>query len=156
MIEPFFQSAIVLLMKTQQAPARTEPDDSTDATMTGFAGVAPSFIVKLCERLLAQTAPRHNGQMVFGGVHLSLFVDAHWAGHERYMLIGQDWTVGFNLSLPTDTSDDDNIIEIFSTKMEMLTPHLAGERGFLRDACVLVMTESDWSEDGINTVCAPT
>jgi hypothetical protein len=109
-----------------------------------FSGVAADFVLKVCENLLAHTDPRKDDQIVFGGVHLRMYVETHWAGFERYMLIGQDWTVGFNLRAPETEGE---IYRAFGSDMELFTPHVTGDREFLRDATILMMTASDWSDE---------
>ncbi len=118
--------------------------------MIDFAGVSAGFVLKLCECLFAHTNPHDRDKIVFGGVHLRLYVSSHWAGFDRYMLIGQGWTVGFNLRTPEDNEGNlnpDNVYRVFGADFEMFTPHLTGDREFLRDATVLMMTASDWSDE---------
>jgi hypothetical protein len=112
-----------------------------------FGRVTAPFVLRVCEALFALTNPRDKENIVLGGVHLRLYVTSHWAGFERYMLIGQGWTCGFNLRPPEADSLPENIFSAFETKLEMFTPHLSGERNFMRDMTILTMTEHDWSDD---------
>lgn len=112
-----------------------------------FAGVSNDFLVKVCEGLMSRTDPHNKAGRTateLGGVQLRLYVNNHWSGFDRYMIVGQDWTVGFNLREPNANTDPDAIITAFSNQFEMTTPHLTGEREFLRDMMVLLMTQSDW------------
>ena len=105
-----------------------------------FAGVSADFLAKVCEALLSQTnmySPSSQ-EIMMGGVALRLFVDQHWSGFERYMLVGRDWTVGFNLSDPTNETE--NKVEIFKAEFEITKPHLTGEHAFLRDMTMLRVT----------------
>jgi hypothetical protein len=107
-----------------------------------FAGVSADFLAKVCEALLSQTSTYSpsSRETMMGGVALKLFVDNHWSGFERYMLVGKDWTVGFNLSEPAPNAE--NLVQIFKTKFELSKPHLTGEHAFLRDMTVLRVTAS--------------
>lgn len=53
-------------------------------------------------------------------------------------LVGRDWTVGFNLSDPTNETE--NKVEIFKAEFEITKPHLTGEHAFLRDMTMLRVT----------------
>ena len=109
-----------------------------------FAGVSPTFVLKVCENLFSKTSPTNRNTIELGGVHLRLYVNSHWSGFDRYMLVGQDWTVGFNLQEPEGNADPSRVFEAFSDIFEMTTAHLTGEEAFLRDMTVLTMTASDW------------
>jgi len=109
-----------------------------------FAGVSPSFVLKVIENLFSKTSPTNRNTIELGGVHLRLYVTSHWSGFERYMLLGQDWTVGFNLKEPDEAANPDHIVHAFSDEFEMTTPHLTGPDAFIRDMTVLTMTASDW------------
>jgi len=60
------------------------------------------------------------------------------------MLVGSDWTVGFNLKEPDEDTDSNETIRAFSAEFEIFTSHLQGESAFVRDMTVLAMIESDW------------
>lgn len=113
-----------------------------------FAGVSADFLAKVCEALLSQTSldEPSSRQVRMGGVTLKLFVDNHWSGFERYMLVGQDWTVGFNLNEPTD--DAAHTVSIFKSDFEISIPHLTGNDAFLRDMTILKLTADGggWTE----------
>ncbi len=109
-----------------------------------FEGVSAEFILKVVENLFSKTSPTNRNTIELGGVHLRLYVNSHWSGFDRYMLVGQDWTVGFNLKEPEDTSDPECIVEAFSDSFELFSAHLTGPDAFLRDMTVLTMTASDW------------
>ncbi len=118
-----------------------------------FAGVSPEFVLRVCERLLSYINPKERSEIVFGGIRLRLYVNSHWAGFERYMLVGPDWTIGFNIRPARETKEPaENVFTAFGTDLEVFTPHITGENEFLRDATVLKMTESDWVEDGTPTI----
>lgn len=112
-----------------------------------FAGVSADFLAQVCEALLSQTSTDSpsSQETMMGGVALKLYVDNHWSGFERYMLVGKDWTVGFNLSMPE--SEATPKISIFKNQLEISNPHLTGEDAFIRDMTVLRMTAvSGWAD----------
>lgn len=133
----------------------SEPSAKTTPTVEPitFAGVSPEFVLRVCERLLAHIDPSDRSEIEFGGIKLRLYVNSHWSGFERYMLLGRDWTIGFNLKPADETPQPcENVFKAFAAEHEVFTPHITGERYFLRDATVLKMTESDWLDDGTPVV----
>jgi len=112
-----------------------------------FAGVKPEFVIKVCETLFSRTSPRSREPMMLGGVQLRLYVNSHWAGFDRYMLVGQGWALGFNLKEPDGTSEC--VYRAFSTEFQMTVPHVTGEREFVRDMTILSMSANDWDEEQI-------
>ena len=122
--------------------------------MIVFDGVPPELVISVCEAALARTKPREGRELYLGGVFLRLYVTNHWAGFERFMLIGRDWAVGFNLSLPDSDTDPNNIFQMFGTDWEVSVPGVEGARAFARDMVVLKMTQSDWI-DGVDDGEAP-
>jgi hypothetical protein len=111
-----------------------------------FGHVPPEFVLKVSEIALSRTTWQEDDDHNLGGVNLKVYVDCHWSGFERYMLIGQDWTCGFNLRTPEEDSVEENLFCAFTSKLEMFNPHVTGEEGFTRDMTVLKMTASDWIE----------
>jgi hypothetical protein len=112
-----------------------------------FAETTPEFVLKVCETLFSRTSPHSREMLVLGGVHLYLYVNSHWAGFERYMLVGQGWTLGFNLREPVEESDPENIFTAFANQFEMFTPSLTGDREFMRDMTILMMSACDWDDE---------
>lgn len=119
-------------------------------TTKTLAGVKPEFVVRLVEALLQQSEAspenRHLREKQFGGVNLKLLVNSHWAGFERFMLVGPDWQCGFNLDYPRTEADKESELcfTVFGATQIMTAPGLNGRKGFHRDMTVLRMTYSDW------------
>src|SRR6478752_1769829 len=104
------------------------------AKMNGVEGLPVNIVINACEALLARSQPYEERQIVLGGVHLKLFVTNHWAGFDRYMLIGQDWQAGFNLRIPDDGTDDETFAQVhmYGSPMEIFGVGIEGQDAFYR------------------------
>lgn len=119
-----------------------------EAEVPTLDGVPVDFLVRLCEAVLSETVDlgktMHLQEREFGGVFLKLMVTSHWAGFERFMLVGRDWQCGLNLSPCRTELDSLFSMSVFGAHLCVSNPGVAGSMGFARDMTVLRMTYSDW------------
>jgi hypothetical protein len=116
--------------------------------VASFSGIPADIILRVCEAIMAKTPPG-GGQWVemAQGVKLSLALMRKTdVDIERYMLLGQDWVAGFNLSLaPKDTTK--NVYEVFGSHYLLSAPGVENQDGFVRDMVLMKMTHSDWRDE---------
>ena len=116
--------------------------------ITFSGGVAPQFVLKVCEATLALTTPKQRRPITLGGVDLRLYVTPQAAGYERFVLTGRRWKCSFNLRHTEEgETPEGNVYTIFKAPQEMFSPGVIGERSFLRDMTILMMTANDWSDE---------
>lgn len=101
---------------------------------------------------MARTKPKEDREIFLGGVYVRLIVTSHWAGFDRYMLIGRggEWAAGFNVyPFEGDPTGRTDVYELFGNPVQIDEKGIGVEHRdkFLRDMTVLKMTESDWRDE---------
>jgi hypothetical protein len=114
--------------------------------------VPMSFVTRVCEAVYSKTKPGVT-TIVIGAVSLKLFIKQYGTTYERFMLIGDDWSLGFNAFVKgSDTENleavaDPTEYRIFLTNMRIFDVAVHDDENFIRDMAVLRMTEHEWAKE---------
>jgi hypothetical protein len=115
-----------------------------------FDDVPTDIVLQACEAVLERS--RQASDVNLNGVALRCFMN-HLDGLDRCMLIGDDWSAGFNISIPSPSSP--NVYQIFGSEYEVTTPGVENWDSFRRDMTILTITQQFWSDHPPDEIESP-